>query len=405
MDEKEVKQFVEEQRKIVEQIRQKQETFEKGSCTQAELKEFETKANAKYDEISKKLDDMKKISDRLDELETKIKRPGNAPDNKGEKSVETKVFEKWLRFGERSLSPDEQKALRVPEQKVLTISGDTGVSYLAPGDYVQMIIKGVTEISPIRSLADVRPTSNDYVEIPKRTGQFSATWVAEIGSRSETTGLTYGMERIPNHEMYALVKVSKRSLEDSAFNLEAELTAEFAEQFAKAEGTAFVTGNAVGKPEGFTVNANVDITSVVYDVSDAKALTDGIIGLMFKIKTAHAQAASFLANRTMITALRKAKTTYETYIWEPDYQTGTPGKLLGAPLVEVPDLANPADGAKCMAFGNFRRGYVISDRVQIEIQRLVELYAESGQVGFLARKRVGGQVVLAEAIAIGVGQA
>ena len=83
-------------------------------------------------------------------------------------------------------------------------AGTSGVSYLAPGEYVNTIIKGVTEISPIRSLADVKPTSSSFSEIPKRTGQFAAAWTTEIGSRTETTGLTYGMEQIPNHEMPGL---------------------------------------------------------------------------------------------------------------------------------------------------------------------------------------------------------
>ena len=406
MDLKEITALVEEQKKIVDEIRQKQEDVEKGKFTKAEAEEFETKANTRFDELTTKIEEMKKLSERIDDIETKMNRPGNSPNDRDGGSVETKAFEKWLRFGEKALSPDDVKALKPPEQKVLTITGDTGISYLAPGEYVNQIIKGVTEISPMRSLADVKPTSNDYSEIPKRTGQFSATWVSEVGSKSETTGLTYGIERIPNHEMYALVKVSKRSLEDSAFNLEAELSAEFAEQFAKAEGAAFITGTSVGQPEGFTVNADVDSSTIVYDVSDVAILLNGLIALLYAPKTAYARNGTLVCNRSTIAAVRKAKDANNKYYWEPDFQAGTPGRFMGVPIVEVPDMpVLTTAGYFGMAFGDFRRAYVISDRVQIEVQRLVELYAESGQVGFIARKRVGGQVVLAEAIYIGKSQA
>ena len=401
-----IQKLVNEQAQVVEEIRQRWEESEKGKFTKSEAKEFEDKANARFDELADSVNELKKLNDRMDDLETKTNRPGNSLDNKDEKSAEYKAFDKWLRFGRGGLDSEEAKALQAPEGKVLTISGDTGVSYLAPGEYVNQIIKGVTEISPMRSLADVKPTSNNYSEIPKRTGQFAATWVAEVGTKSETTGLTYGMESIPNHEMYALVKVSNHSLEDSAFNLEAELTAEFSEQFAKAEGTAFVTGDAIGKPEGFTVNSNVDSSTVVFDVSDDGILIDGLMDLIYAPKTAYAQNGKLVANRSTVAYIRKAKDSNNKYYWEPDFQAGTPGRFMGVPIVEMPDMANlTTAGYFGMAFGDFKRAYVISDRIQISVQRLTELYAESGQVGFLARKRVGGQVVLAEAVYIGKSQA
>ena len=422
MDLKEITALVEEQKKIVDEIRQKQEDVEKGKFTKAEAEEFETKANTRFDELTTKIEEMKKLSERIDDIETKMKRPGNSPDDKNERSLSSKAFDKWLRFGRQVLTADETKTLKpgssqsinpevlrafdIPEEKVLTISGDTGISYLAPGEYRNEIIKGVTEISPMRTLADVKPTSKNFVEIPKRTGQFAAVWTTEVGTRSETTGLTYGMETIPNHEMYALVKVSRHSLEDSEFNLEAELSAEFSEQFAKAEGAGYITGTSVGQPEGFTVNADVDSSTIVYDVSDAAIVLNGLIDLIYAPKTAYARNGTLIGNRSTIALIRKAKDANNKYYWEPDFQAGTPGRFMGVPITEMPDMASlTTAGYFGLAFGDFRRAYVISDRVQIEVQRLVELYAESGQVGFIARKRVGGQVVLAEAIYIGKSQA
>ena len=422
MDEEKLKKLLEEQAKIVKGIREKVDKAEEGVFTKGEAQEYEEKANKRFDAISAEIKAITDLGARVDEIETKMKRLPQGGDKKDEVDIEKKAFDKWARFGAHILNEDEQKALRpvstgsflspevmkafdIDEKKVLTIAGTSGISYLAPGEMVNTIIKGVTEISPMREIADVKPTSSDFSEIPKRTGQFAALWVGEIGTRAETEGLAYGMEKIPNHEMYALVKVSKRSLEDSAFNLEAELNGEFAEQFGVAEGAACVSGNGVHKCEGFLTNAAVNKTTVVYDHSDLALVINGLIDLLAAPKSRYAQNGTIVANRATIAYMRKAKDANSKYYWEPDWQKGTPGNFLGSPVKEFPDMPACADGAYPMAFGDFRKGYVISDRVQIEIQRLVELYATAGQVGFIARKRVGGQVVLPEAIYVGVGQA
>ncbi len=340
----------------------------------------------------------KKIQARMDELEKAVKRPIlNAADEKKEKSPEMKAFSSYLKKG--TLTPEEQK--------VLTISDDTGVGYLAPKEYVAEIIKGVAEISPIRSLASVVSTDKNSRQSPKETGTFDAGWVAEIGTRTETTGLKFGLEEIPVHEMYALVKISQQALEDSAFNLEAYLQEKIVERFAYLEGVAEVSGNAVGKPEGFLTNAAVDATTVVYDVSDGAILINGMIDLIVsKLKSAYSRVGTLVANRGTIAYLRKAKDASNRYYWEPSFQAGTPGVFLGVPIVEVPDMpALTTAGYKGMAFGDWKRGYLIVDRIGMSVQRLVEKYAEYGQVGFMARRRVGGQVVLAEALAIGISQA
>ncbi len=127
--------------------------------------------------------------------------------------------------------------------------------------------------------------------MPKRTGSFSAAWVSEVGTRSETTGLAYGLEEVPAHELYALVDISQQDLEDSAFNLEQELSQEFAEQFGVAEGAAFVSGNSVGKPEGLLTNASVAETVS----GDASLITaDGLISMFYDLKDAYARNATWV---------------------------------------------------------------------------------------------------------------
>lgn len=328
------------------------------------------------------------VSDRVDEMETALKRPEVGLESKAI-DERMKAYDNYLRKGKEAL--DEF------EVKVLTVSNDAGGGYLAPPEYVAEIVKKVTEISPVRSAARIRQTSARSVQIPSRTGQFSAAWVSETGTRSETTGLTYGMEEITAHEQYALVDISEQEVEDSAFNMEAELSTEFAEQFAKGEGTAFVNGTAAGQPEGFMVNASVGETNS----GNGTALTaDGLIDLYSAVKTEYARNGIFMFNRSTLGAIRKLQDTNGSYVFQAGFslQAGVPNTILGQPYVEAPDMADVGAGAFPVAFGDFRRGYMIVDRIQLAILRDPFTQATSGTIRYVARRRVGGQVVLAEAI-------
>ena len=226
---------------------------------------------------------------KLDNLETVIARP-NTGESK-DVDIQMKAFGDWLRKGE----------IDEVEKKALYESDDTLGGFYAPTEYVADLIKSVTEISPIRSIARVRQTDKRGIEIPKRTGQFSASFVAETASRSETTGYTTGMMSIDAHEMYGLVDISQAMLEDSAFNLESEMGTEFAEQFAKLEGTSFVSGNGVGKPLGFT-DSTAGVSST--NSGSGSALTaNGILDLVYAIKSDYLGNARFVMNRTTFAKL------------------------------------------------------------------------------------------------------
>ncbi len=194
----------------------------------------------------------KQLEEKLTRFETMLKRP-DAGVETPQVDLAVKAFDSYLRKGENELSPEEKKSL--------TVGDNTAAGFLAPPEYVNELIKTVTEISPLRSIARVRPTTQKSVQMPSRTATFSAVFVAEQGTRSETTGYTTQQEEIPTHEMYALVDISEQLLEDSVFNLEAEMQQEFATQFAKAEGTKFITGTGVGAPEGITINSDVGTTN------------------------------------------------------------------------------------------------------------------------------------------------
>jgi len=328
------------------------------------------------------------MNEKLDNLETVLKRPGSGYDTKAVDS-RLEAFDLYCRKGVEHLTDVEKKAL--------TVSNDSTGGYLAPPEYVNELLKTVTEISPIRSVARIRSTGQRSVQVPKRTSTFSAAWVAESGTRSETTGYNVGLEEIPCHEHYAMVDISEQDLEDTVFDLEAEMQSEFAEQFAKAEGAAFVSGNSVGKPEGIMTNGDVGES----DSGHASTLTaDGLITLVHSIKSEYGRNGTFIFNRTTLAAIRKLKDTAGQYVFQTgmSLQAGVPNTVLGSPYIEVTDMPDVAANAYPIAFGDFRRAYMIVDRVQLAVLRDVYTQATSGNVRYIARRRVGGQIVQAEAI-------
>ncbi len=315
-------------------------------------------------------------------------------------SFQGKAFSKMLRKGVQALTPDEVK--------VLTIADDTTGGYLAtPPQFVQEIIKAITLMSPVRQLAKVQQTSSGSIMVPKRTAQFSAARVSEIGTRSERTGLTYGMEQMQLGEVYADVRISKKNIEDSAFNLEAEIASEIVEQFAVLEGTEFITGSGANDvPEGIMTNADLKVegTGCRHTATTVVITMDDLLSVQYLLKEAYARNAAWLMKRDVVGYLRtlKAATSYN-YYWQPSTQLGQPAMLLGSPVYECNDMTGLTAGAPVqntypIAYGDFKKGYLIGDRIGLEIQRLVELYAASGTIGFLARRRYNGQVVLSEAI-------
>ena len=373
---------------------QRLEHIEKGESTalvDEKLAKMEAKLDS-YEDINQKLTTAElnadNIKSQIEKLETIVTRPNSGFESK-QVDEYMNAFDTYCRKGLEGLDPVEKKAL--------TVSNDSTGGYLAPPEYVRELIKDITEISPIRSIARIRSTGARSIQIPKRTGTFAAQWVAESGTRSETTGYQVGLEELPAHEQYALVDISEQDLEDSVFDLEAEMQSEFAEQFAKAEGAAFVSGNAVGKPEGFMTNS--DVGSI--DSGSNTAITgDNLISLVHNIKSDYGRNGSFVFNRSTLAAIRKLKDTAGQYVFQANMslQGGVTNTILGQPYVEATDMPSIAQNAFPVAFGDFRRAYMIVDRVSLAVLRDPFTQATTGNVRYIARRRVGGQVILPEAI-------
>jgi len=373
---------------------QRLEQIEKGESTalvDEKLAKMEAKMDS-YEDINQKLTTAElnadNIKSQIEKLETIVTRPNSGFESK-QVDEYMSAFDTYCRKGLEGLDPVEKKAL--------TVSNDSTGGYLAPPEYVRELIKDVTEISPIRSIARIRSTASRSIQVPKRTGTFAAQWVSESGTRSETTGYNVGLEELPAHEQYALVDISEQDLEDSVFDLEAEMQSEFAEQFAKAEGAAFVSGNAVGKPEGFMTNSSV---SSIDSGSNTAITADNLITLVHNIKSDYGRNGTFVFNRSTLAAIRKLKDTAGQYVFQAgmSLQGGVTNTILGQPYVEATDMASIAQNAFPVAYGDFRRAYMIVDRVSLAVLRDPFTQATTGNVRYIARRRVGGQVILPEAI-------
>ncbi|KAA0689846.1 phage major capsid protein [Neorhizobium sp. P12A] len=372
------------------------------------FEEANKKATAELLETKKALDDEKKHVDDLEEKLNRLSLAGSADPAKRAEELKSKV-NLWARavvnahtIGIPNLPADQQKALAdvAAEIKALSLGNDTTGGYLAPPEYVREIIKTVTEISPARALARVRSTAAKSIQLPKRTGQFAAQWVAEQGNKSETDGLRYGLWEIPTHELFALIDISNQNLEDSAFDLGAEISSEATEQFEVSEGAAFVSGNGVGKPEGFLVAANVGgaNSGSAATIADADGQADGLLKLKYSLKTAYTRNASWALNRTTLGSVRRLKDGQKNYIWMPGIALGRPNTIDGDPYVEVPDMPNEGAGTTPVAYGDFNKAYTLVDRIAMEMLRDPYTQATSGNIRFIFRRRLGGQVVLPEAI-------
>jgi HK97 family phage major capsid protein len=182
--------------------------------------------------------------------------------------------------------------------------------------------------------------------------------------------------------------------------MQSEISEESSEQFALAEGTAFVSGNGVGKPEGFLSHSGLLTTNsgTAANIADADGQANGLLSLKYAIKSAYHANSTWVMNRTTIGAARRLKDAEKNYIWQSGIALGRPNTIDGDPYVEMTDMPSEGAGLKPIVYGDFRRAYTWVDRIAMEMLRDPYTQATSGNVRFIMRKRVGGQVVLVEAI-------
>lgn len=313
-----------------------------------------------------------------------------------------RAFRDWLRHGDRA-SAD---SLRIINEMSVGSEPDGGV-FVSP-DMSGRIATLVYETSPIRQYADVQTITSDALEGINDLDEADASWVGETETRSGNTGTPQGgIWRIPTHEQYAEPKATQKLLDDSGVDIENWLAMKVSDKFARSENTAFVTGNGIHRPRGFTTysagtpagGGAASAWQVVEQVvsGNASALTaDGLVDLVFALKTVYRMGAIFGMNRATEREVRQLKDGQNNYLWQPDFQQRAAATLLGFPVVEMPDMPDIAGGAEPIVFGNLRLAYQIVDRFGVRVLR--DPYTSKGFVKFYSTKRVGGGVVNFEAI-------
>lgn len=267
--------------------------------------------------------------------------------------------------------------------------------FLVPEEFERQIVMGLEEANVVRSLAKVITTGAER-KIPVAATHSAAKWTAENGAYTESNP-TFDQKTIDAFKLTDLVKVSIELLQDSMFDLESYIAAEFSRAFGIAEEEAFCVGTGVGQPSGiFTAKgAEVGVTATAANAISS----DELISLVYSLKSPYRRNAKFLMNDASIAAIRKLKDSNGVYLWQPSLQAGEPDKLMGYELYTSPYVPTIAAGALTVAFGDFKN-YWIADRSGRTVQRLNELYSTNGQVGFVATERVDGKVILPEGIKV-----
>ncbi len=429
---------------------------------QRNLKDIRTRVDSDLDKygketaetktmVEKAYDDVETLTKRLNDLETDFNRPGLGAktnlDLHNKKAITAEMVTKDYNWIEenigtkrameedyaavvippfmrdfKEMTPDQQKIYVANEQlfwkqirrggasalthaeqefsmnvRASVISDDPNAGFLVvPNEMLNTILGNIREFSPVRELADVRSGTSGAIEQPRRTDDIVAKWVAETGTRVENTELKHGLEKIEAHEHYVQLHASRQMLNDSAFNLESYFGELAGPAFAVLEGTAFISGTGAGQPEGI-----VDALGLATFTGDVSATIgfDDIRQIPFQIKEAYRNEGTWLWNRLNIARLMILKDTQDRYLWQPSTQAGQPSLLDGFPVRDATDLASTEAANDIVSlFGSFRRGYRVYDRMGMQVLRDPFSSKNTGLVEFDFYRRVGGGLILPEAL-------
>lgn len=355
----------------------------------------------KVDRINRALDRQKKT---VDELALALARPeigGEARTRLDPAGREHKrAFDFYLRKG-------EAHELRALEAKALSAQSDPDGGYLVPVETERLIDRVISEASPIRAIAGVRQIGAASYKKPFTTQGPASGWVGETEARIETTTPQLSELEFPAMELYAMPAATSTLLDDAAVNIDQWLAEEVQTAFAEQEGAAFVNGDGVRRPRGLLSYETVAdagwtwgklgyLATGAAGAFPASNPADILIDLIHAVKAGYRGNARFLMNRATQSAIRKFKDADGNYLWQPGLAAGTPPTLLNYPVTESEDMPSIATDATAIAFGDFKRGYLIVDRLGVRVLR--DPYSAKPYVLFYTTKRVGGGVQNFEAL-------
>jgi len=377
-----------------------------------EINESKTKTQGdKIAEMEKAFDDVaksqKEVKELLELMEAKGNRPGFGGQSDAEKlqAEHKEAFSGYMRKGKDFDVSIEQKALAIT-----TNSGADG-GYAVPKVIDTMIQELLVNISPIRAIASVQQIStSDFHKLVNLRGTASG-WVGETAARTATTTPTLADIKPTMGELYANPQATQQMLDDAFFNAESWLADQVATEFARAEGAAFVSGNGTNQPTGFLAGTPLATDDGTRAFGSIQYVPTGVAGgwaasnpadlfftLAGKLKKGQRQGAKWVMAKSVLFQAAAFKDSGGRYIFNPVTSPEVPASILGWEVVEAEDMPAIAANAFSIAFGNFKNGYLIVDRIGTRVIR--DPFTNKPYIGFYTTKRVGGAVIDSEAIKV-----
>lgn len=363
-----------------------------------------TEQRTQYDKIMvdvDKLADQIKMEERQQALESEIRQVPNNPFKPGADIKEENyrasqeyrdAFNNYLATGKM-----EFRALQAD------VDASGGFTF-ATEQFISTLIKALDNSVIMRQIANViQVTNSDSLGAPTLAADPSdADWTTEIAAVTEDSAMSFGKRQMQPQLSSKLIKVSQKLLRVSALPIDTLIAERFAYKFGITEEKAFMTGTGSGQPLGiFVASANgIPVARDVATDNTATAITaDGLTNAKYSVKAQYRGRASWIFHRDGVKMIAKLKDSQGQYIWRPGITANDPDTLLGRPIYESEYAPNTfTTGQYVGMFGDFNN-YWIADNINFQIQRLVELYATTNQVGFIGRKETDGAPVLAEAFA------
>jgi len=391
----------------------------------AELRDtVETRLEDERDKFGEELSDTKekteRINERINELETKLQRR-EVGQKDPDMSKARQAFSKWLQ--RENLSADEADTLKKSaatfegmDTKDITVgTGGNQSDALAPEEFVQEIIKDAVEISPVRQVARTRSTDRRQVKIPKLQGRPTASYVSEQGTRSRDTSTDFGADPgdmlvINMHEFGITVPISRQMERDSVFDIEAEVREVVSTEMARFEGNKFLQGSGSGAAQGLVTSGGfTTLKTADTSTDDITAIEPNeVIDLKFELKDTYRENGTYALTREAINHVRtlraKPDGTNETgeYLWEPQgLAPEDPPTIQGRPYVEMQDLvtsASAGDGDVPIVYGDWNRGYLVVDRIGMQVLRDPYSNKETGTIDYQFYAAHGGDQYVDEAL-------
>jgi len=356
--------------------------------------------NAEYDSLTAKIGREQALAEREADAArsangamnpTRGQQPGRTGDGQRGDATESAEYRRsllrYMAYGvqDAGLRRDERggSELRDVLGVSLTGAGATG-GVLAPATMERALLDEVRNQNVVRKLADVRSSGSD-VDIPYATAHTQAYLVAE-GADFTASAPGFDKMTLKAYKVGALTYITHEALQDMFLDMEAWIREDFGTAFADLEEAHFLTGTgpsgSPAQPSGMLKDADLGVTA-----ASATAFTaDELMDLMYSVNQKYRARGVWLMSDAAVLKLRKLKGTDGQYLWQPSLQDGQPDRLLSRPLYTSDSMPDVAAGQKAVLFGDFKR-YRILDRKGLYFQRLNEIAATSGQVGFLAYRR------------------